>query len=311
MALIKCHECNHVVSTEAQVCQNCGAKVKKPIINSTLWIGRAFIVFIGALIVRAMFSDPAPFSTKQTSDTSTLMIDAPIVKSSDNKLHVFDAKVTEEEFNKNFRCPESFNDEAEREQAFLDVAKWYFVHNKPQKDKDLNAKNFLTFRMNILKSHNCDATLTNIKENNSNNSDKQDIPVKITEPSQEKVELDNENNLIAPNEIEVRAKIGSYGPTSVPGTIVCEDYDTVHLMIQMYKNSAEENLRASILGEDKERLIHGAPTPAPNVEDFGCILVSPGTHMIWDGNWMPAVVYVTLPNRKKIRGVTDSTMISN
>jgi hypothetical protein len=46
MSLIKCHECQHQVSTEAKVCPACGAKVRKPI--SVLgWI---FVIAMGIAV---------------------------------------------------------------------------------------------------------------------------------------------------------------------------------------------------------------------------------------------------------------------
>jgi hypothetical protein len=46
MSLIKCHECQHQVSTEAKVCPACGAKVRKPI-GVLGWI---FAIAIGIAI---------------------------------------------------------------------------------------------------------------------------------------------------------------------------------------------------------------------------------------------------------------------
>ena len=45
MALTKCKECSHEVSTEAKICPNCGAKVKKPV-GLGGWILIAILGFI-------------------------------------------------------------------------------------------------------------------------------------------------------------------------------------------------------------------------------------------------------------------------
>jgi TPR repeat protein len=96
---------------------------------------------------------------------------------------------------------------------------------------------------------------------------------------------------------------------SIPGAIVCRDYDSVRLMIRLYRNSMEENLRASIIGAERERMLHGAPSSTPNLKRFGCVLLPSGTPMKWDGQWMPAIVTVKLSNGKTLRGVTDPSMI--
>ncbi len=106
--------------------------------------------------------------------------------------------------------------------------------------------------------------------------------------------------------LAVTAKIGV---PSVPGAIVCQDYDTVSLMMQLYKHSANENLVASIMGEERYRLMHGTPPSVPNVEKFGCFLVPPGTSMMWESDRLPAVVTVKLSNGKIFRGVTNPSMI--
>lgn len=106
----------------------------------------------------------------------------------------------------------------------------------------------------------------------------------------------------------VTAKIGH---PLVPGAIVCRDYDTVTLMIERYKASWEDNFRASVIGPENEKLMHGAPRTPPALARFDCILLPPGTPMKWDGNWMPAIVTIKLTDGTIRSGVTDPSMIDN
>lgn len=50
MALIKCHECNNEVSTQAEVCPQCGAPVKKPM-SQIVKFGGGFLAAFTLLII--------------------------------------------------------------------------------------------------------------------------------------------------------------------------------------------------------------------------------------------------------------------
>jgi hypothetical protein len=104
----------------------------------------------------------------------------------------------------------------------------------------------------------------------------------------------------------VTAKIGM---PVVPGAIICRDHDTVMLMMDRYKVSWEENFTASVIGVEKAKQWHGAPAQPPNVEQFGCVIVPPGTPMMWSGSWMPPVVIVKLSDGRTFKGVTNPSMI--
>lgn len=59
-------------------------------------------------------------------------------------------KLTEAQFNKQYRCPESYSTEAERIKEMSDMLDWYMAHNK-----DVGVKGIATFRSKILADHGC------------------------------------------------------------------------------------------------------------------------------------------------------------
>ncbi|MDD2765304.1 MAG: zinc ribbon domain-containing protein [Opitutaceae bacterium] len=65
MALIKCSECSHDVSTEAKICPNCGAKVKykKPTSRTTWLLGGLF----AAAIIGGVTSSNSTHESRQTA----------------------------------------------------------------------------------------------------------------------------------------------------------------------------------------------------------------------------------------------------
>src|SRR5450830_261450 len=311
MALLKCHECNRDVRSETKACPNCGAKVKRTISRSMHWVARAILLFIAVLIVRAMYFP-------QISDSSVTPTEAPFQSVSNSSEIESDAKVTEAEFNRDFRCPESFNDEAQRKQGLIDMVNWNYAHTKIVNDAKVNAANFLSFRMKVLESHHCNVTLENIRRNTAIDSNQPETSENNAAPSPKGLNFncknaksasealicndpelskldkelarmyleaeskaidsqalieqatvawkwrelncsdkecllkwyaDSKSNLKPPNQIEVQAKVGDYGYIGVPGAIICKDYDTVALMIELYKNSAIEAVSASLGAE--------------------------------------------------------------
>jgi hypothetical protein len=71
-------------------------------------------------------------------------------------------QLTEDEFNKQFRCPESFDNDPQRKQAVDETLKWYGTHNK-----NATLSSIVSFRMKLLEDHHCNVTLQNIRINNS------------------------------------------------------------------------------------------------------------------------------------------------
>lgn len=96
----------------------------------------------------------------------------------------------------------------------------------------------------------------------------------------------------------------------IPGAIVCNDHDTVRIVAALYRGYADANLRASVTGDEQEKLLHGKAAVKPNPEKYGCVLLQPGTSMTRERSW-PAVISVILPNGKVLRGVTDPSMIGS
>ena len=294
MALLKCHECQNMVSSEAKSCPQCGALVKTPISKIRLWMVRAIFLLIAVVILNDIFgnkvipvSAPEPelvknneeavvkadtcennykkcvdnedlinsydtaiiaaaktrckfavedhvkfgepdwdwfiferynkgndyvetgiinigdnsvkienmygakartivgcrfdLESKKVLDISIDGVPIVISKKDDTKLQSaetpatlenninqkqYDTQSSEEEFNKNFRCPESFNTEEEKEKAFIDMTDWYFAHYEKDENPQLNAEKFAAYRLQVLKNHQCVETLNNINEKN-------------------------------------------------------------------------------------------------------------------------------------------------
>lgn len=68
--------------------------------------------------------------------------------------------LSEDEFNKQFRCPESYSDDTQRMQATDNMLKWYGAHYK-----NTTLASVISFRVKLLEGHNCVVTLQNIKSN--------------------------------------------------------------------------------------------------------------------------------------------------
>jgi hypothetical protein len=99
------------------------------------------------------------------------------------------------------------------------------------------------------------------------------------------------------------------GASVVPYAIVCPNSDTVSLMFDLYV-AHWTDARQDALTNGQSRLLHGQPTPEPDLKLYGCALLPPGTPMMLErGNIVP-VVTATLPNGTTIRGVTLAAMIA-
>jgi uncharacterized protein len=98
------------------------------------------------------------------------------------------------------------------------------------------------------------------------------------------------------------------GVTVVPGALVCPNLDTISLMFHLYAVHFTDTV-GDALSNGQSRLLHGPPTPAPDLKFYGCALLPPGTSMLLElGNVVP-VVTAKLPDGTTIRGVTLPDMI--
>jgi hypothetical protein len=70
------------------------------------------------------------------------------------------ANVSEDDFSKSFRCPESYATEEDRKFELADFLYWYGSSHKTATIKSIAA-----YRTKLLEAHNCTVTLKNIAEN--------------------------------------------------------------------------------------------------------------------------------------------------
>lgn len=68
------------------------------------------------------------------------------------------SELSEDEFNRQFKCPETFIDDDQSKTALADMLKWYAAHNST-----VTAEDFVKYRMKILEKHRCEVTLRNIR----------------------------------------------------------------------------------------------------------------------------------------------------
>lgn len=80
--------------------------------------------------------------------------------------------LTEAQFNEQFRCPETYADDDQRKQELADTLRWYGSHYK---EGTLTA--YVSYRMQLLKAHHCDATLRNIASNSTTRETEGNAPV--------------------------------------------------------------------------------------------------------------------------------------
>lgn len=70
-------------------------------------------------------------------------------------------RLSEAEFDAQFRCPETFVDELQSKQALAEFISWYGAHHK-----QVTTESLIAYRMQLLSKHKCEATLANISKAN-------------------------------------------------------------------------------------------------------------------------------------------------
>ncbi len=75
--------------------------------------------------------------------------------------------LSESQFNDQFRCPETYSSEAERQQSVANMLKWYSAKNPT-----VTVDGVVAFRMRLLEQHQCTETLKNIAKANADQSPK-------------------------------------------------------------------------------------------------------------------------------------------
>ena len=90
---------------------------------------------------------------------------------------------------------------------------------------------------------------------------------------------------------------------AVPGAILCDNYDKTMMVYDAYTTHWQETLMDRQSG-GRYTLIHGAPDPAPNPDDFGCVLVPAGTPMRFEMTRGVPVAAAHMVNGDVVTGVT-------
>lgn len=103
--------------------------------------------------------------------------------------------------------------------------------------------------------------------------------------------------------ITVTAK--DLGP--VPGAVVCRNMATVTEIVDLYAESMEERMQATLTGGASSR-VNGSPLPAPDLQRYGCALAKPGTKMSLESEGVAPVVSFKTAKGRLVRGVTQSNM---
>lgn len=70
------------------------------------------------------------------------------------------ASLTEADYIKQFRCPETYGDTEKSKQALAGDLEWFFAHHS-----NTTVESFLTYRKKLLVQHQCERTLKNLLEN--------------------------------------------------------------------------------------------------------------------------------------------------
>ncbi|TAK87084.1 MAG: hypothetical protein EPO09_19015 [Aquabacterium sp.] len=68
-------------------------------------------------------------------------------------------RLSEAEFDAQFRCPETFVDEQHSQLALAEFVAWYGAHHK-----EVTVESLTTYRMHLLNKHKCEVTLANIRQ---------------------------------------------------------------------------------------------------------------------------------------------------
>ena len=82
------------------------------------------------------------------------------------------ASLSWNEFNRQFRCPESLANDKERELNINDTNVWFATNS----GQPLTLNNLITFRMKMLTEHNCTVTLNNIAKQNATSANNTSQP---------------------------------------------------------------------------------------------------------------------------------------
>jgi hypothetical protein len=104
------------------------------------------------------------------------------------------------------------------------------------------------------------------------------------------------------------ASANAKGISIVPGAIVCPNYQTTSMVFDLFVNSWEESAQDRF-SNGQSRLMRGKAAPKPEPQEYGCVLLPPGTPL-WPerGNMVP-VVRAQIGSHW-LRGVTLPDMIS-
>jgi TPR repeat protein len=98
------------------------------------------------------------------------------------------------------------------------------------------------------------------------------------------------------------------GAGVVPGAIICPDMQTWRFVFRQYGEHWTEDYQDTLTrGESK--LLRGDAVPGPDLEAYGCALVSAGSPMILENNEIVPIVSAVLPHGTSIRGVTIPAML--
>jgi hypothetical protein len=103
---------------------------------------------------------------------------------------------------------------------------------------------------------------------------------------------------------------GSGGTFGVPGAVICQNYDTVRLVLDSFQEARNERAVDAVSG-GAESLMHGAMSP-PNPEDYGCSMVPTGGAFLsvqQAASQVILIVSARLPSGRVVRGVTDARMV--
>jgi len=99
----------------------------------------------------------------------------------------------------------------------------------------------------------------------------------------------------------------AHGMNSSPSAIVCNDLDTVQMVLHLYSVAWEEHMQDK-LTRGQSRLIRGEAAENPDPEVYGCTSIPEGTPLRVR-NWRYApVIKATLPDGTEVTGVTMQGM---
>jgi hypothetical protein len=98
------------------------------------------------------------------------------------------------------------------------------------------------------------------------------------------------------------------GAGVVPGAIICPDMQTWRFVFRQYGQHWTEDHQDTVT-HGQSKLLRGDAAPSPDLETYGCALVSAGSSMILEANEIVPIVSALLPNGRSIRGVTIPAML--